>query len=63
MGLFGAIMALGTVGGPLLGGFITDAIGWRWNFFVAIPFAIAAIIMLQITLHIVQPKPVNRSIH
>jgi len=62
MGLFGAIMALGTVGGPLLGGFITDAIGWRWNFFVAIPFAIAAIIMLQMTLHIVQPKPVKRSI-
>lgn len=52
MGLFGAVMALATVGGPLLGGWITDAINWRWNFFVAIPFAIAAIIMLQKTLHL-----------
>jgi EmrB/QacA subfamily drug resistance transporter len=52
MGLFGAVMALGTIGGPLLGGFITDGIGWRWNFYVAIPFAIAALIILQLTLHI-----------
>ena len=52
MGLFGAVMALGTIGGPLLGGFITDGIGWRWNFYVAIPFAIAALVILQITLNI-----------
>lgn len=52
MGLFGAVMALGTIGGPLLGGFITEGIGWRWNFYVAIPFAIAALIILQLTLHI-----------
>ncbi len=52
MGLFGAVMALGTIGGPLLGGFITEGIGWRWNFYVAIPFAIAALIILQRTLHI-----------
>ena len=52
MGLFGAVMALATIGGPLLGGFITDRIGWRWNFFVAIPFAIAALIILQRTLHL-----------
>ncbi|MCR2763935.1 MFS transporter [Microbacterium sp. zg.B48] len=57
MGLFGAVMALGTIGGPLLGGFITDGIGWRWNFYVAIPFAIAALIILQLTLHIpTRPK-------
>ncbi|HWM17080.1 MAG TPA: MDR family MFS transporter [Microbacterium sp.] len=52
MGLFGAVMALGTIGGPLLGGFITDGIGWRWNFYVAIPFAIAALVILQLTLKI-----------
>ncbi|HPZ34410.1 MAG TPA: MFS transporter, partial [Microbacteriaceae bacterium] len=56
MGLFGAIMALGTVGGPLLGGVITDAFGWRWNFFVTIPFAIAAIWILHRTLHL-PPMP------
>ena len=51
MGLFGAVMAVATVGGPLLGGVITDTLGWRWNFFVALPFAIAALIILQRTLH------------
>src|SRR6187402_374328 len=51
-GLFGGVMALATIGGPLLGGVITDTIGWRWNFFVALPFAIAALIILQRTLHL-----------
>ncbi|UWF78732.1 MDR family MFS transporter [Microbacterium neungamense] len=50
MGLFGAVMALATVGGPLLGGFLTDAADWRWNFYVAIPFAVVALIILQVTL-------------
>lgn len=52
MGLFGAVMALGTVGGPLIGGFITDTINWRWNFFVALPVAIVAVIIIQRTLHL-----------
>lgn len=55
MGVVGGIMALATIGGPLLGGVITDAFGWRANFFIGIPFAIAAIIMIQRTLHL--PKP------
>ena len=52
MGLFGAVMAVATVGGPLLGGWITDVANWRWNFFVALPFAVAALIILQKTLHL-----------
>ncbi|WP_344071469.1 DHA2 family efflux MFS transporter permease subunit [Microbacterium sediminicola] len=52
MGLFGAVMALATIGGPLAGGLITDTWGWRWNFYVAIPFAIAALIIVQRTLHL-----------
>ena len=56
MGLMGAIMAVGMVGGPLLGGALTDSVGWRWNFFVGIPFAIAAIITLQRTLKL-PPMP------
>ena len=52
MGLFGAVMAVATVGGPLLGGVITDTWGWRWNFFVALPFAIFALVILQRTLHL-----------
>ncbi|WP_051147252.1 MFS transporter [Glaciibacter superstes] len=57
-GLFGAVMALGTIGGPLLGGVVTDAFGWRWNFFIALPVAIVAIVLLQRTLHL--PKIVKR---
>ena len=49
-GYFGAVMAVGTVGGPLIGGLLTDSLGWRWNFFVGVPFAAAAIILLQLTL-------------
>ena len=60
-GLFGAVMAVGTVGGPLLGGVVTDAFGWRWNFFIALPVAIAAIILLQLTLHL--PKHAKRKVH
>ena len=52
MGILGAIMAVATVGGPLLGGLLTDTIGWRWNFYVAAPIAVVAIIMLQRTLHL-----------
>ncbi|WP_334121127.1 MFS transporter [Glutamicibacter sp.] len=52
MGLFGAVMAVGTVGGPLIGGFVTDTINWRWNFFIALPFAIAAVALIQRTLHL-----------
>ncbi len=56
MGLLGGIMGLGMVGGPLLGGVITDSLSWRWNFFIGLPFAIGAIVVLQRTLHL----PKNR---
>ncbi|MFD2026979.1 DHA2 family efflux MFS transporter permease subunit [Promicromonospora aerolata] len=52
MGLMGSIMGIGMVGGPVLGGFLTDAINWRWNFFVGLPFAVASIIVLQLTLRL-----------
>jgi EmrB/QacA subfamily drug resistance transporter len=60
MGVVGGIMALGTIGGPLLGGLITDAWGWRANFFVGVPFAIVALVLLQFTLHL--PKPARAKV-
>ncbi len=60
MGLMGGIMGIGMVGGPLLGGVITDGPGWRWNFFIGLPFAIAAIVVLQRTLHL--PKGRRRAV-
>ena len=52
MGLFGAVMALSTVGGPLIGGVITDFANWRWNFYIAVPLAAVALFMIQKTLHL-----------
>ena len=60
VGLMGGIMALATAGGPLLGGVVTDAIGWRWNFYVAVPFAILAFVLIQFTLHL--PKRQHRKV-
>jgi len=36
-GLMGAVMAIGMVAGPLVGGFITDHLSWRWAFYVNLP--------------------------
>ncbi|MFD7663226.1 MFS transporter [Streptomyces sp. NPDC059788] len=51
-GYIGATFAVATVGGPLLGGVITDTswMGWRWCFYVGVPFAVIALIVLQKTL-------------
>ncbi|WP_232531766.1 MDR family MFS transporter [Microbacterium halophytorum] len=57
MGLFAGVMAIGTVGGPILGGFLTDSISWHWNFYVGVPLGIAAFIVLVKTLKINQAKP------
>lgn len=62
-GYMGGVMAVGTAGGPLLGGFIVDSpLGWRWTFFVCVPLAIVALILLQITLkipHIKRPAKID----
>lgn len=50
MGLSGAVMTAGSVGGPLLGGVITDLAGWRWNFFASVPIALASLVLIQFTL-------------
>jgi len=62
-GYMGGVMAVGTAGGPLLGGFIVDSpLGWRWTFFVCVPLAVVALILLQITLkipHIKRPAKID----
>ncbi|SPL96481.1 membrane transport protein [[Actinomadura] parvosata subsp. kistnae] len=63
-GYLGAVMAVATVGGPLLGGLIADTswLGWRWCFFIAVPFTIAAFALLAKTLHIPTVRRANVSI-
>src|SRR3954462_14464462 len=57
-GYLGAVFALATIGGPIIGGVLVDPswLGWRWCFYVGVPFAVIALIVLQKTLHL----PVNR---
>lgn len=57
-GLLGGVMAVATVGGPLLGGLLVDTswLGWRWCFYVGVPFGVVALVLLQRTLHL----PVTR---
>jgi EmrB/QacA subfamily drug resistance transporter len=45
-GLFSAVWGLSSVGGPLVGGYLADHLGWQWVFLVCVPFALAAIVML-----------------
>jgi len=56
-GYLGAVMAVSTVGGPLLGGLIAgSALGWRWCFFISVPFAAVASILLHRTLKVVSVR-------
>jgi EmrB/QacA subfamily drug resistance transporter len=49
-GLFGAVFAACSVIGPLLGGIITDALSWRWIFYVNLPVGVAAFALIAIGL-------------
>jgi EmrB/QacA subfamily drug resistance transporter len=51
-GYIGAVFALATVSGPLIGGLLVDTVGWEWCFFAGLPVAVLAFVVLQKTLHL-----------
>src|SRR4029453_15964244 len=44
-GSFGAVFGVSSVAGPLLGGWLTDTVGWRWIFYINIPVGLAALVV------------------
>jgi EmrB/QacA subfamily drug resistance transporter len=55
-GLFGGIFALASVVGPLIGGYLTDSLSWRWVFYVNLPVGFIALAMLWAFPESVQPR-------
>lgn len=52
MGAMGGVFALASVAGPLLGGFFTEGIGWRWAFWMNLPLGALAILAAVFFLHL-----------
>jgi EmrB/QacA subfamily drug resistance transporter len=56
MGYMMAAMSLAMIAGPLVGGYITDSLSWRWIFYINMPVGGAALIYLYLTLHLPRHK-------
>jgi EmrB/QacA subfamily drug resistance transporter len=52
MGYMMAAMMLAMIAGPLVGGYITDSLSWRWIFYINMPIGGAALVYLLATLHL-----------
>jgi EmrB/QacA subfamily drug resistance transporter len=60
MGYIMAVMMIATIGGPLLGGFITDSFSWRWIFYINLPIGGVALAYLAATLHLPRRRVEHR---
>ncbi len=51
-GMMAGVMALAMIGGPLVGGTITDNWGWRWSFYINLPLGIVSLALISAVLHL-----------
>lgn len=56
IGVMMAVMPAAMIGGPLIGGFITDHASWRWAFYVNIPLGIISLFVIWSTLHLTHER-------
>ncbi|MBW9120491.1 MFS transporter [Microbacterium trichothecenolyticum] len=52
MGIMGAVFGISSIAGPLLGGWFTEGVGWRWAFWINIPLGLVAILLAAVFLKI-----------
>ncbi|MDJ1138035.1 MDR family MFS transporter [Streptomyces iconiensis] len=60
MGMMAGVMSLAMIGGPLVGGTLTDQLGWRWAFYINLPLGAIALVMVTSVLHLPKKRTPGR---